>query len=115
MSSACAPFTDVAGESFKEVNCCASFNSGEKRVHVTVEGLAEVGPVSPISQADFLSLIHDAIEGVSSRKSIKTLEIMLVCSRSSSHELPCWRGKSELNLVRKAASSREQLPLAFVD
>ena len=106
MSSACVPFTDVAGETFKEVNPCACFNSGEKWVHVSVEGSAEVGPMSPISQADFLSLIHDAIEDVSSRKRVKTFEIILVCSRSSSHELFCWRGKSELNLVRKAASVR---------
>ena len=85
MSPSCIPFTDVAGKSLEECNSVCCLNSSEKRVHVML-GAAEMGPVRPISQPHFLSLIHDPIESVPPRKSVKTFETILVCSRSSSHE-----------------------------
>lgn len=113
MSSASVPFTDVTGETFKEFNCFVLRNSGEKGVQV-MEVVAVVGPVSPTSQPDLLSLSHDPVGTVVPRSKVKTCELMLSLNRSISHEASCCSGKSELNLVRNPGSERSQFPLAAV-
>lgn len=105
MASACMPLTDVTGKSLEDINPALFGCVGEKWVQ-SVVGPAEVFPVSPISQADFLSLIQDPIGGVSPRSNVKTSKATLLCRRSISQEFPCGRGKSELNLARKAWSVR---------
>ena len=98
------PFTDVTGKTREECNPLCSWDSFEKRVHAKL--LGEVGPMSPISQADFLSLSHDPIGGVSLSSTEKTREVTVSCSRSMGQEASCGSGKSELNLVRNAVSDR---------
>ena len=105
MSSASMPFAHVTGKSSKDVNPSCASDSGEAWVHVTL-GPAEVLPMCPISEADFLSRIQDPIGCVLPRRVEQTSEVSFVCSRSSSHDLSCCKGKSELNLVRKALSLR---------
>ena len=97
------PFTDMTGKTLEECNLVWEGCVLEKGVHV-VEDPAEVFPVSPISQPDFLSLSQDPTGGVSPRSTVKTSEASLLCRRSISHELSCGRGKSELNLAKKAES-----------
>jgi hypothetical protein len=98
------PFTDVAGKALEECNPAFSWDSLEKGVHTKLPD--EVGPVRPISQAHFRSLSQDPIGGVLPSSTEKTSELTVLCSWSISHELPCVRGKSELNLERKAESVR---------
>jgi len=105
MSSASIPFADVTGKSLEEHNPSCCFNAGEKWVH-SMEFLAEMGPVRPISQPDALSLSQDPVGSVSPRSTVKTRELMVSLRRSRSQELSCSRGKSELNLVRNSASER---------
>ena len=106
MSSSCMPFTDKAGKTSQDCNLFSVFNSLEKGVQVRVVAADEVGPVSPMSNPDFLSLSNDPVGRVSLRKIVQTSELSLLCRRSKSHEAPCWRGKSELNLVRNWESER---------
>ena len=87
MSSASIPFADVTGKGFQECNLFCDCSVGEKRFHI-MDG-AEVLPVSPISQPDFLSLSQDPVGGVSPRSNVKTRELMLSCRRSISQEAPC--------------------------
>jgi hypothetical protein len=105
MSSSCIPFTDVTDKTLEECNLLWKGCAVEKGVQV-VEFPAEVLPVRPISQADFLGLSQDPTGGVSPRSTVKTREAIVVCRRSMSHELSCGRGKSELKRAKKAASER---------
>ena len=88
MSSTCMPFTDPTGKGAEEVNSSCCFNSSEMRVHLMLVG-AEVDPVSPILQPDFLSLSHDPVGGVCPCSKVKTSELTLLCRHSISHEVPC--------------------------
>ena len=67
---------------------------------------AEVDPVYPIANPDFGSLSHDPIGTRLLRSKVKTRESSLGLGVSIFHEVPCWSGKSELNLVRNWASVR---------
>ena len=94
------PFTYIAGKAAEEVNSLLSCSAGEKGTQVME--VAEVGPVSPISQPHFGSLVNEPVGSVSPRSKEKTSELTLVLGRSRSQELSCGvRGKSEQNLVRK--------------
>ena len=91
MSSTCVPVADIAGESLREFNSSWDWSVSEKGVQLMDVG-AEVGPVSPITQPDFLGRSHDPVAGVSPRSKVKTSELMLEWWRSKSHEAPCVRG-----------------------
>lgn len=77
MSSSSMPFTDILGKTDKDCNLLFCFNSSEKGVHIML-GVAEVGPVSPISQADSLSLSHDPAGDCFPCKIVKTSELSFV-------------------------------------
>jgi hypothetical protein len=98
------PFTDVAGKTGEERNPSRVGDAFEKGVHLKV--LGEVGPVCPISQADFLSLSQDPIGGVSPSSTEKTSEVTVLCSWHMIQEASCWRGKSELKRRKKSESVR---------
>ena len=86
MSSTSAPFTHKAGEALQESNACWVCNSSEKGVHLQLVG-AKVEPVSPISEPDFGSLVHDPVETVLPSRMEQTSEVLLVVGRSSSHDV----------------------------
>ena len=99
------PFTDMTGKTLEECNLLWDGCAAEKGVH-TVEDSAEVFPVSPISQPDFVSLSQDPTGGVSPRSTVNTSEASLVLNRSMSHEASCGRGNSALKRAKNAESER---------
>ena len=82
MSSTSAPFTHKAGEALQESNACWVCNASEKGVHLQLVG-AKVEPVSPISEPDFGSLVHDPVLTVSPSKMEQTSEVRLVLAQSA--------------------------------
>ena len=95
----------MSGKALEDCNPCWVLKASEKGVHLQLVG-AEVEPVSPMSEPDFGSLVHDPVEGVSPSKMEQTSEVLLVLGRSSSHDCFCVRGKCELNMVRNWQSVR---------
>ena len=88
-------------EGFNEHLVC---KSSEKGVHPL--DLAEMDPVGKILHPHSVSRSHDPVGTGVLRSEVNTSELSLVFRRSISHELSCVRGKSRLNLVRKASSER---------
>ena len=105
MSSSCVPFMDPSSKGAEEVNSWAVCEAVKEVIH-SMEVATEVDPMDPIAQVDFGSLIHDPVGTCSPRSKVKTSEISLMLGRSIFQEAFCWRGKSELNLVRNSVLSR---------
>ena len=101
MSSSSVPVTDPSGKATEVVNSLAVWEAIKEVVHA-MEVATEVDPMDPIAEVDFGSLIHDPVGTCSPRSKVKMIEISLMLGRSIFHEAFCWRGKSELNLVRNA-------------
>ena len=100
--------TDFCSKGAEELNLLDVGDGPQVGVHVM--GSHEGDPVVPIAFPFVVSRIHDPIGDGSIRSSEKTSELSLLESRNSCHEEFCVRGKSELNLTRKATSVSSYVP-----
>ncbi len=95
MASSCTSLSYILGKTGKEIDLVCSGLSREKRVHTNV--CCPLFPSAPISQLDLGSLVHDPMGSGLLRSNEKTRVVSLELGRHSFQDLPCGRGKRELN------------------